>query len=169
MNLRRPGVFIALMLLLVGIGAHPQQAAPRVEQQPAIKSSEGPAFTVKMSFSDKARTKLTEKSETVIVAAYFTGSPRKGAPKRFVDKMGEVGLGQAKREVAPGEDATFAEVKLQQDALKQIDEQGPSLLINVYSGRKSSIDNLLDCGIYEGALKAVQGKSIPIACKLIGE
>jgi hypothetical protein len=42
-------------------------------------------------------------------------------------------------------------------------------LINVYSGRKSSPDNLLDCGIYEGPLKAVQSQSIPISCKIIGE
>jgi hypothetical protein len=168
MNLSRQGALIVLMLL-IGIGALPQQAAPQMEQQPAIKDLEGSGFSVKLSFSDKARTKLTEKSETVIVAAYFTGSPRKGAPRRFVDDMGEVGLGQDKREVAPGADATFGEIKLQQDALKQIDEQGPLLLINVYSGRKSSNDNLLDCGIYEGTLKAVQGKSIAISCKLIGE
>jgi hypothetical protein len=53
--------------------------------------------------------------------------------------------------------------------MKWVDNQGPQLLINVYSGRKSSPNNLLDCGIYEGALKAVQGQSIPISCKLIGE
>ncbi len=48
-------------------------------------------------------------------------------------------------------------------------QQGPQLLINVYSGRKSSPNNLLDCGIYEGSFQAIQGQSIPIACKLIGE
>jgi len=53
--------------------------------------------------------------------------------------------------------------------LKWVGNQGPQLLINLYSGRKSSPDNLLDCGIYEGPLKAVEGKNIPIACKLIGE
>jgi hypothetical protein len=53
--------------------------------------------------------------------------------------------------------------------VKWFDSQGLQLLINVYSGRKSSPNNLLDCGIYEGALKAIQGQSIPISCKLIGE
>jgi hypothetical protein len=53
--------------------------------------------------------------------------------------------------------------------LKWFDTQGVQLLINVYSGRKSSPNNLLDCGIYEGPMQAVQGKSIPISCKLIGE
>jgi hypothetical protein len=53
--------------------------------------------------------------------------------------------------------------------MKWVDSNGPQLLINVYSGRKSSPNNLLDCGIYEGSLQAVQGQSIPIPCKLIGE
>ena len=80
--------------------------------------------------------------------------------------MGEVGLGQANTEVAPGEIAKFGPVKLKQDALKQIDKSGIQLLINVYSGRKSSPNNLLDCGIYEDALEPVEDKTIPITCKL---
>jgi hypothetical protein len=53
--------------------------------------------------------------------------------------------------------------------MKWVDSSRPQLLINVYSGRKSSPNNLLDCGIYEGSLAAIQGQSIPISCKLIGE
>jgi hypothetical protein len=53
--------------------------------------------------------------------------------------------------------------------MKWVDSNGPQLLINVYSGRKSSPNNLLDCGIYEGPLAAIQGTSVPISCKLIGE
>jgi hypothetical protein len=44
----------------------------------------------------------------------------------------------------------------------------PQLHISVYSGRRSSEDNLLDCDLYQDDLaKAAAG--IPILCGLIGE
>jgi len=112
---------------------------------------------------------LTASKETIIVAGYLVGDPKKQAAKKYIDEMGQVSLGTIKTEIQPGQVAHFGEVKMKKDALAQIDDNGPQLLINVYSGRKSSKDNLVDCGIYEGALKPVEGTTIPIACKLIGE
>ncbi len=105
----------------------------------------------------------------MIVVGYLYGFPIQGTPKQDVDHVGQIDMGEVKKEIAPGATATFDRVKLNQAMMKWIDSQGPQLLINVYSGRKSSPNNLLDCGIYEGSLKAIQGQSIPIACKLIGE
>jgi hypothetical protein len=124
---------------------------------------------VSVTLSDKAKRLLTDQKETIVVAAYFTGSPKPGTPRRYVSHEGDIGLGEAHVEVAIGAIAKFGPVKLDQDPLQQVDKNGPQLLINVYSGRKSSPDNLLDCGIYEDALAPIQGKTIPIACKLIGE
>jgi hypothetical protein len=112
--------------------------------------------------------KLVESKETIIVVGYLSGNPRKGALKKFVDEMGQVDLGEIKAEIAPGMSAGFGEIKFLKDAYEQTDKK-PQLLINVYSGRKSSPDNLLDCGIYEGDLLPIQAKSTPISCKLIGE
>jgi hypothetical protein len=122
-----------------------------------------------VTFSDKARKLLTDQEETIIVAAYFSGFPKPGTPRKYVSDMGEIGLGQANVEIAPGGIAKFGPVKLKRDALNQVDTKGPQLLINVYSGRKSSPNNLLDCGIYEDALALIEGKTIAITCKLIGE
>lgn len=83
--------------------------------------------------------------------------------------MGEVGLGNTQIEIKPGATANFPSVSLDTNALGYISEAGPQLLINVFSGRKSSPNNLLDCQIYEGSLKQIQGRTIPISCKLIGE
>jgi hypothetical protein len=127
-------------------------------------------FTVKVTYSQKASDTLAAKKETVVVAGYLYGFPKPGTPKKYVDKMGQVGIGDdIHQEIALGTIATFGAVQLDQAMLKWLDNQGPQILINVYSGRKSSPNNLLDCGIYEGSLAAVQGQSIPIACKLIGE
>ena len=126
-------------------------------------------FTVKVTYSQKAMDTLVAGKETVIVAGYLTASPITGTPKQYVDRMGEIGLGEVDREIAPGAIATFSDVKPTPAMMKWVDSQGPQLLINVYSGRKSSPNNLLDCGIYEGSIAAIQGQSIPISCKLIGE
>ncbi len=112
---------------------------------------------------------LVAGKETVIVVGYLSGSPIPGTPKKYIDHIGEIDMGEVKREVAPGATAKFEQVKLNQPMIKWLNSQGPQLLINVYSGRKSSPNNLLDCGIYEGSLTAIEGQTIPIACKLIGE
>jgi len=138
-------------------------------KKPFDATVEFQGFTVDVTLSDKAEHKLVSGKETIIIAAYLTGRPRPGTNKKYISDMGEIGLGEAQVEVAPGQSAKFDKLKLSQDALEQSLNRNPILLINVYSGRKSSKDNLLDCGIYEDDLKPVQGKSIPIACKLIGE
>lgn len=157
---------VLLLLVAAALG-------PAFGQQPAAKPAAPvptvPGFTVTITYSQKAMATLAAVKETVIVADYLYGFPRKGTPKRLVDEMGQVDMGEVKDEVAPGAPATFARIKLNPAMTQWFDGQGLQLLINVYSGRKSSPNNLLDCGIYEGPLKAIQGQSIPIACKLIGE
>jgi hypothetical protein len=162
------GVFLVLALPAPGSRPSPQSAPPNATPS-AAAAPEFPGFTVKLTFSEKASTTLIARKETVVVAAYLWGDPKPGAPKRYVDEMGQVNLGEVDSEVAPDKDAPFQDFKLKKDALQQLDSHGPQLLINVFSGRKSSPDNLLDCGIYEGPLKTAAQANIKTACKLIGE
>jgi hypothetical protein len=155
-----------LPLLLVTAGLSPAFAQ---QPKPTAPPATVPGFTVTVTYSQKAMSTLVAGKETVIVVGYLSGYPIQGTPKKYVDNMGQIDMGEVKQEIAPGVAAKFDQVKLNQPMIKWLDPQGPQLLINVYSGRKSSPNNLLDCGIYEGALKAIQGQSIPISCKLIGE
>jgi hypothetical protein len=41
--------------------------------------------------------------------------------------------------------------------------------INVFTARRSSPDNLIDCDFYQDAVAKVQAKPLAISCKLIGE
>jgi len=158
-----------LVPLLMAFATLPAAFAQQPSPKPASPAATVPGFTVTVTYSQKSMAKLVAGKETVIVVGYLYGFPIQGTPKQDVDHEGQIDMGQVKREIAPGATATFDHVKLNQPMMKWMDSQGPQLLINVYSGRKSSPDNLLDCGIYEGALSAVQGQSIPISCKLIGE
>jgi hypothetical protein len=166
----------AILLLLISVAGVATHSRVLAQQQNTKSVAPGPApaaaltsFTVKVTYSQKAMDTLVAGKETVIVAGYLTASPIPGTPKQYVDHVGEIGLGEVDREIAPGAIATFGNVKPTPAMMKWVDSSGPQLLINVYSGRKSSPNNLLDCGIYEGSLAAVQGQSIPISCKLIGE
>jgi hypothetical protein len=160
---------LVLLIWVAGVATHSEVFAQQQTTKPASPVTAVFNFTVKITYSDKAMATLVAGKETVIVAGYLTASPIAGTPKQYVDRMGEIGLGEVDREIAPGAIATFSNVKPTVAMMKWVDSQGPQLLINVYSGRKSSPNNLLDCGIYEGSLSAIQGQSIPISCKLIGE
>jgi hypothetical protein len=160
---------LVLLISLAGGAVFGPAFAQDQNAKPAPPAAAPAGFTVKVTYSQKAMDKLVAGKETVIVDGELSGSPKPGTPKRFVDDIGQVDVGEVKDEIVPGAEATFDHIKLDQAMMKWVDSSGPQLLINVYSGRKSSPNNLLDCGIYEGSLAAVQGQSIPISCKLIGE
>ncbi|MGD1062302.1 MAG: hypothetical protein ABR860_03500 [Terracidiphilus sp.] len=162
-------VKLFLVLFLTGAATLPPAFAQQQSPKPAPPAATVPGFTVTITCSQKAMATLVSGRETVIVVGYLYGFPKQGTPKKYVDEVGQVDMGEVKDEIAPGAAAAFDRIKLDPAMKKWFDSQGLQLLINVYSGRKSSPNNLLDCGIYEGALKAIQGQSIPISCKLIGE
>jgi hypothetical protein len=159
----------AVFPLLLAAVALSAALAQQQSAKPATPAATVPGFTVKVTYSQKAMATLVAGKETVIVVGYLYGFPKPGTPKKYVDEVGQVDMGEVKDEIAPGATAAFDRIKLDPAMVKWFDSQGLQLLINVYSGRKSSPNNLLDCGIYEGALKAIQGQTIPISCKLIGE
>jgi hypothetical protein len=162
-----PTLLSFLLLALTFPAGQPTSVAQTPLRKPL--PPEYPGFSVSVTLSEKAKAKLLLGHETIIVAGYLNGQPKKSAPRKLIDEEGQIDLGVVKSEIQPGQVAKFGEVRMNQDALAWVDANGPQLLINVYSGRKSSKDNLLDCGLYEGPLKSIQGATIPISCKLIGE
>ena len=128
-----------------------------------------PGFQVKVAFSPKATQDLARRKETIVVFGYLYGLPKPLTPRPpHVTDMGEIGLGDFKTEVKPGETARFPELNVNRSALTQI-AGPPHVLVNVVSGRRSTHDNLLNCSIYQGELRKVQKQDLPIQCKLIAE
>ena len=120
-------------------------------------------------FRRKRRRSWLAGNETVVVDASFIAGPKAGTPAKYIGEDGQVmGLGAQRVEIAPGATARFGHLLANKDALAWV-EGPPAVLINVYSGRKSSRDNLLDCGIYEGPLSTIADSVLPIDCKLIAE
>ena len=128
-----------------------------------------PQFSVDVQLSDAAREKLIDCKETIIVVGCFIGHPKESTEARFLDKAGQVFLGEVRREIRHGEIAKFEQLNLNPDALAQTDSQGPIVFIDVFSGRRSSKDNLLDCEDYEGCFESVLGRTMVLHCQLIDE
>jgi len=168
-------LFIALLL----IGARckgsrsgstipsPQVAEQRKSQTNTATTFEVQGFNIEVTLSEKAKKELTGRKETIAVFGFLTGNPKPGALKKYFSHPGPIGLGEFDAEGPLGKVIKVGKIKVRQDAFEQTDKQDPKLLINVVSGRKSSEDNLLECDDYEGPLKAIQGSTVPIACKLI--
>jgi len=165
--MKRTVLFSSLLLALACSGQRAASGFYAPQQATAAVAPLGLRVNVKLS--DKAMQKLVQSKETIIVAGYLSGNPKKHAAKKYVDEMGMINLGEFRNEIVPGESADIGEVKLPPERLAQTDGKDPELNINVFSGRRSSVDNLLDCSFYEAGLKATQGRSIDITCKLIGE
>ena len=166
---------LGLMMLTVGC-SEPHAGHPESERgtandpNRAAATSLAPEFSVSVRLSDAARKKLIDSKETIIVAGYFTGHPKQGTAQRYLDiKSGLVDLGDVEDEIHPDEIAAVNDVKLKPDALARIDSHGPSILIDVFSGRKSSKDNLLYCEVYDGSFESIHGRTTGIPCRLIEE
>lgn len=132
-----------------------------------------PKFSVAVTLSKEALAELTRRKEQVSVSAMYSGEPTAEATKKKIDnEIGEVDLGdeaQTRPFAGPTETYVFAGKAFQAKKTKWIKPGTASILINVYSARKSTDDNLLDCTIFQDTVTLANAKPIEIACKLIGE
>jgi len=148
--MRRAGALLATAL---GLAACQPQAG------------HGPyAFAVDVDLTPAAAQKLSALHEKVAVAAYYSGLPAQGVQ---AGQDGQVDLGSDKQEFAPPQsEARFSGTVVAESDLKTISGK-PRVLINVFSARHASPDNLLDCGIFDGEIAAAQAKTPRITCDLL--
>lgn len=168
--MRYSAPFLALVALLFGCSNPTVSSRSGSDQTEEQQKEIGPAFSVNIQLSERAREKLTDGKETIIVAGYFTGHPKEGTDAKYLDiKSRDVDLGDVQQEIWPGETAVFDQLRLNPDAVSRIDSQGPHILIDVVSGRKSSKNNLLDCEGHDEQFESLRGRTILIRCRLIAE
>jgi hypothetical protein len=81
----------------------------------------------------------------------------------------ELGLGAPEIELDKPGIAKFEKIKISKRAYQDLADKDFTVLINVASGRKSSGDNLLDCGIVQEPISKMVGKIHSLKGKLIRE
>lgn len=158
--------------------ARPDQEPDEASTEASLESGAAPvqgdaaspyAFSVDITLSPPAAQQLSRHRETIKLAAFYYGLPKPGLPEGIDNGMGQVFLGETELEI-PGADgrADFDGKSVQTSRLRYIEGE-PQINLNVYSGRRSSEDNLLDCDFFEDAVRVAHAAPLKIHCKLIRE
>ena len=128
-----------------------------------------PPFEIEVSLSQKANERLKKGKESIIVWAYFFGKPKDTTLKEYL-KSGGISLASTQIELTGDERvAKIENVKFSKSLYDSLADKDIQVLINVYSGRRSSPDNLLDCDLLEQKMSLVRDKKFTLKGKLIGE
>lgn len=128
-----------------------------------------PTVEIQLEISEKAAEKLKKDRETVIVDATFYGQPTDKTVLKEDDGMGLI-LAAKQYELAEDKRSVQLEgLKMAKSMYDQLADKDVELLINVFSGRRSTTDNLLDCGILQDKMSALKDKQFTLKCKLIEE
>ena len=126
-----------------------------------------PKFEIKLDLSQNAQNLFSQKKESIIVVAYFSGQPKDTTLEEY-QKWGEIKFWEHQIELFEGNTiATFEKVTIPKAALDDLIETDFDVLINVYTGRKTSQFNLLDCDILEETINTLKGKSYVLKGKLL--
>jgi len=126
-----------------------------------------PHFEVEVSLSPKAIQRLGNK-ETLMVDVFFTGNPIDPS-KVELEEDGSYYVGEAKKEISYGEIAKFDNIKIPKKKYDQLADKDFDFNINIYTGRKTSPDNLIDVEFLDGKVSSLQNRHIKLNGKLIGE
>lgn len=128
-----------------------------------------PRWQVSVTLSPKAAEKLAAGKEAIVLSAAYYGEPTKAAAKK-ADEIGQIDLGQEELRLgSAGGTVVFVGKGFKADRLGWVVGREARVNLNVYSARKSSPDNLLDCDLFEDTVAVATAKPVAVACRLIGE
>ena len=94
-----------------------------------------------------------------MIDALFTGDPRDTTTKEFAE-MGELFINTKRIELSNSRIASFEGIKFSKARYDSLANKDIRVLINVFSGRRSTQDNLLDCAILAEKMSVVKGREI---------
>lgn len=135
----------------------------------AVPRSQAAGFTIDISLTPRAAARLADR-EGIVVSAIITG---RAIPERMddADEMGEIDLGSDEITV-PGRagPVVITGKNFKPARLALVEGRRANVRVGVFSARRSSPDNLLDCQpfIYGGLDKLSPGTHA-VRCSLIGE
>ena len=125
-----------------------------------------PEFEIEIKLSENAEKKLKSEKESVIVQAYFSGRPKDTTLTEYI-KQGEINIGASKIELFDKRIARFKNVKISKDEFELLSDKNFEVLINVFSGRRTSPDNLLDMELLQDGIDSIKAKRHVLKGKLI--
>jgi len=123
-------------------------------------------FEIEIVLTDKAKERITNSGETIKISIFYYGYP-KDEKNANSEKDGTLYLTGTEKEISYGQIARFENVKISKKDYKELIDKDFKLNLNVFSGRKSSQDNLLDCEPMFDKVSNVVNKRHTLKGKLI--
>jgi hypothetical protein len=123
-------------------------------------------FEIEIELTDKAKERITSTNETIIISIFYYGYP-KDEKDANSENDGTLYLATAEKEISYGQIARFENVKISKNDYDKIIDKDFDLNLTVYSGRKSSQDNLLNCQPLFDKVSNVANKRFTLKGKLI--
>ncbi len=127
-----------------------------------------PTFTIELQLSKNAEKLLTEKNESIIVQAYFRGMPIDKTVEEYID-FGEFHVGKYRIELIENRIAVFDNVWIHKELFDKLEDPNFEILINVFTGRRSSSYNLVTGDLLQDLVYIVMDKTHKLNIKLIEE
>jgi hypothetical protein len=129
-------------------------------------SVELPDFEIEIILSENAEKKLKIGNESVIVKAYFSGIPKDTTLEEYIE-FGAISIGSFQIEIFDKRVVRFEKVKISKSKYEKLEDKNFEVLINVFSGRRSSMYNLLESDILQAGINSIKGKRHILKGKLI--
>jgi hypothetical protein len=132
-----------------------------------------PIFEIELFLSYIAEKKLMDDKESIIVAAYFTSEldDIDKIPEEYKDRWirGTITLLKHRIELTDTRLAIFENLEFPKDLYDLLEDKDIHVLINVFSGRRSTNVNLLNFGIVSGPISKIREKRFILIGGLLKE
>ncbi|WP_320054452.1 hypothetical protein [uncultured Acetobacteroides sp.] len=176
---------LALLLVLATLlscsSKNSNQAAGKPAQPQKITASTTPSccyivgndsvairpFEITVSLSPKARAKIVGNKETIFVDVSITGEHKPTTPAKLIAEDGQFYVASVRKEIRYGQVARFDSIKMSRYIYNELLNKDADVTVNVYSGRKSSEDNLLNSELLSEKISKVVNRKSTIKSKLI--
>ncbi|MFT3935943.1 MAG: hypothetical protein QM726_20100 [Chitinophagaceae bacterium] len=127
-----------------------------------------PALSIAVALSQKATERLLQDKESIVIDAWFSGHPKDTASKEYKESGG-IFLKASHVEVDTARAVVIDGLKFHRNLYDSLADKDIRVLVNIYSGRKSGPDNILDCEILSEKISVVKDKRNTLSCRLINE
>lgn len=125
-----------------------------------------PPFEIEVSLSPKAKNRIVDSNETIVIHVFLEGIP-KDPTKAHLEEDGSFYVGAAKKEIVYGQVARFDNLKFPKKIYDQLADKDVDLTVNIYTGRKSSQNNLITGDFLSDKTSNVINRHFTLKQKLI--
>jgi hypothetical protein len=127
-----------------------------------------PSFEVEIILSEKAKERMLNPEESIIVFVEFFGEP-KDSINEGLNEEGQLMLRSTKMEINPPWVAKIDNIFISKIVYDRLKNKDFDVSIQIWTGRRSSEFNLLHGELIDGTISKLKGKRHKLNASLIGE